>query len=518
MNARTMLPAVALTCFAAGARVAAQQPTLRPRTVAEDLQLFSQVLNQIRVNHPDSVDTHVLFMAAVEGMLRAADPHSYVIPARRFDAEHESAMREGRLHPVPITFDYIGDVPVVVAVTPGSAASRLDIIVGDELVAIGGRPVQAGSSDELELVLAGSKGSTVELTFQRTRIDGSVATLIRSVRRERVEDDSAVPAAFMLDAETGYVRISTFATERAASDLRSSIERLERTGMKRLVLDMRDNAGGRIDEAASVAGAFLPAGTVVYTSEGRKADLNRTGTVKRAFWNTEKRFPMAVLINEGTASAAEVVAGALQDHERALVVGRPSFGKSLLMQGFPLTDGSVVVLVIGHLKTPCGRVIQRQYRGVRTREYFRGAGAEADTTGRPSCTTRSGRRVYGGGGIYPDVVLAAHPAPPLWAARAAEESLFLLWTGRFLDSAGASLTSPEALAADPRLPESVIADFRAFATSHRVSIPEDPALDRSIERALVLAVAYGKWGDAGHHRVAAALDPDVDAARTTLQR
>src|SRR6185436_14297090 len=113
-------------------------------------------------------------------------------------------------------------------------------------------------------------------------------------------------------------------------------------------------------------------------------------------------YPLLVLVDEGTASASEIVAGALQDHDRALIVGRPSFGKSLLMRGFPLADGSIFVLVVGHVKTPCGRVVQRQYRNVTTHEYYRLAKAERDTAGRASCTTDAGRVVYGGGGIYPD--------------------------------------------------------------------------------------------------------------------
>ena len=155
--------------------------------------------------------------------------------------------------------------------------------------------------------------------------------------------------------------------------------------------------GGLVKEAASAAGEFLPRGAVVYTQEGRRADLVDTGRVGRSFWSSERRYPMAVLINAGTASAAELVAGALQDHDRAVVVGRPSFGKSLLMQGFPLSDGSALYLVVGRVRTPCGRVIQRQYHGLTRGDYYRLAAAERDTAGRPSCRTDAGRTVYGGG-------------------------------------------------------------------------------------------------------------------------
>ena len=191
--------------------------------------------------------------------------------------------------------------------------------------------------------------------------------------------------------------------------------------MHRLVLDLRDNGGGSIQQAAQVAGEFLPAGALVYSTEGRKADAVSEGRVSRSFWRRERRYPIVLMVNEGTASASELVAGALQDHDRALIVGRPTFGKALMMGTFPLTDGSVFVLVIGHVKTPCGRVVQRQYQSITRRDYYRLAIAERDTAGRPSCKTDGGRTVYGGGGIYPDVMVGARDPVPLWLARAREQ-------------------------------------------------------------------------------------------------
>ncbi|HEV2150233.1 MAG TPA: S41 family peptidase, partial [Longimicrobiaceae bacterium] len=490
-------------------------PIRRP-TVYEDLQMFSQVLNQIRVNHPDSVDTHALFMSAVQGMIAAADPHSYVLPATRLVPEVAKAWREGKLHPVPVRFAFVGGAPVVVGVAPGSSAAGGDVLPGDELVAADGVPVAAESAEELEIALAGARGTTVRLSLERRRVDGSVARVERTVKRERAADETAVPAAFMLDAQTGYVRITSFASTRVADDLHRAVVELERGGMRRLVLDLRDNGGGSVDEAAQVAGEFLPSGTVVYTSEGRKPEVRKTGKVERSFWRSERRYPVVLLVNGGSASASELVAGALQDHDRALVVGRTTFGKSLMMQGFPLTDGSVVMLVVGHLKTPCGRVVQRQYRQVTRRDYYRLAGEARDTVGRPACTTAAGRRVYGGGGIYPDVVLPEAEAAPLWLARLREESLPLQWVGGYVGTAG--LTTAEALAARPSLPDAALADFRAFAARQGVTVPAGPEADAHLQRTLVQGVAWAKWGAAGYYRVAAATDPEVAAAVRELPR
>src|SRR5919197_2398488 len=442
--AALLLLAASLVFPAAASAQDSPRP-LRPRTTAEDLQMFSQVLNQIRVNHPDSLDMHELFMAAIEGMIHAADPHSFVVPAMRLDPEKEKAFRDGKLFPVPVNFSFVDEAPVVVSVEPASKAAQQDILIGDELVAIDRKPVEAQSPFELDIVLSGPKNSTVTLGFERRRTDGSLVRLERVVKRERVDESTAVPASFMLDGQTGYVRITTFSNDKVADDLHDALGRLERQGMKRLLLDLRDNGGGRVDQAAHVAGEFLPKGAIVYTAEGRKPEVTDTSRVSRSFWRREKRYPIVLLVNDGTASASELVAGALQDHDRALVVGRPTFGKSLLMAGFPMSDGSIIELVIGHVRTPCGRVIQRQYHSISRHEYYRLAGAERDTVGRPSCKTDQGRTVFGGGGIYPDVRLEDDDVLPLWLARVRENDLVLKWIGGYVTANAAALSTLDAL-------------------------------------------------------------------------
>jgi len=223
-------------------------------------------------------------------------------------------------------------------------------------------------------------------------------------------------------------------------------------------------------------------------------------------------------VNDGTASAAELVAGALQDHDRALIVGRPSFGKSLLMQGFPLTDGSVVMLVVGHVRTPCGRVIQRRYHGISRREYYRLAGVDRDTVGRPSCRTTGGRVVYGGGGIYPDVVFPEPDPEPVWLARVHEERLELKWIAGHVTAAGGGYPTLDALAASPKAAPGAVADFRRFATEQGVTIPDGAEADARLERAIVRWVALAKWGDPGYYRLAAVQSADVKRAVEAFSR
>ncbi|MBI3790431.1 MAG: PDZ domain-containing protein, partial [Gemmatimonadetes bacterium] len=421
---RRLVAVVALAGVAVATRASAQDSTAkvtRKRTAYEDLQMFSQVLNQIRVNHPDSLDTHELFMAAIQGMVHAADPHSYVISSVRLSPAKEQEFEKGTILSVPIDWDYSRGAPTVAFVAPGTMAARADIQPGDELVSADGQPIVADNALELDITLAGPKNSEVKLVFERQRADGTYARLERTVRRERSDAGAtAVPAVMQLAPGTGYVRITTFADAKVADDLHKALETLDDQGIQRLVLDLRDNGGGLVKEAAQIAGEFLPRGTVVYTSRGRKQEAIDTGRVARVLWRKPRTYPIAVMVNSGTASASELVAGALQDHDRAVIVGRPSFGKSLMMQGFPMADGSSIVLVIGSVQTPCGRSVQRAYRSVSRREYYRLARADRDTVGRPTCKTDNGRTVYGGGGIFPDVLLPERVGVPTWLARLGE--------------------------------------------------------------------------------------------------
>ena len=516
MMVRSAAAAVALAILASSAGGQTPASPIAARSTYEDLQMLTGVLNQLRVNHPDSLDSHALILAAIRGMVGAADPHSYLVVYRPLVAEKAKAFREGKLHAVGITFRFIGGSPVIVGTVAGSSAEKLDLLPGDELISIDGAPVAVESADELDIVLAGPRGSAVELGIERARSDGSIVRLTRSVKRERLDDASAVPAAFMVDSQTGYVRITTFAADKVAEDLHDALGRLTKAGMRQLVLDLRDNGGGSLAEAARVAGEFLPRGAIVYTTSGRKKELTDTGRVERSFFSREQRYPVVVLINEGTASASELVAGALQDHDRAVVVGRTSFGKSLIMLPFPLPDGSLLWMVTGQVRTPCGRVVQRAYRGLTLREYYRQSVAERDTAGRPTCTSTSGRTLFGGGGIYPDVVVRERELPA-WFGRLYEEALPLKWVGAYVSGAGASVTL-DALAVGRKVPVDEIQRFRALADQHGVRIPAGDDADALIQRALVPEFAHARWGAAGFYRLAALLDDEVAAATAGIAR
>ena len=514
---RQSAAAVVFCCVAAGAVAAQGTPSsevIKPRSTADDLLMFSQVLNQIRVNHPDSIDMHDLFIAAIEGMVGAADPHSFVIPAIRLNAAKQKEFMEGRLLPVPVAFKFLGETPIVAAVASGSRAAVQDILPGDELVAIDSRPVEARSVPELEIVLAGPKKSRVTLTFERRRLDGSLVRLDRIVAREEVEDESAVPVAYLRPDQTGYIRVTTFINENTARQVATALSRLESAGMTRLVLDLRDNGGGRIDQATQVASNFLPDGSVVYTSVGRKPEIASVGKVKRVGSRRETHYPVLVLVNAGTASASELLAGALQDHDRAIIFGQPTFGKALLMQGFPLADGSMMMLVVGQIKTPCGRVVQRQYHAISRRNYFRLAMEDRDTVGRPSCKTDKGRTVYGGGGIVPDIRIRESDGDPLWLSKIRESGMLTEWVGGWVTENRANLVNVEALDSDGLVTAGDLQKFRAFAETR--GLPAPPGGDDLLERELLKEVGYSRFGPAGYYRAIATRDETITAAVRAL--
>lgn len=489
---------------------AAQEDRGRQRSLSEDLQLFSQVLNQIRVNHPDSVDLHTLVLAAIQGMVEAADPHSWVIPSMRMDPEKEEALRQGRHIYLPVRFEFMGGSPMVVAVDPGTQASQEDIYPGDVLLKVNGVPVMARNSEELAIQLSGPEDEALELTLERWGLDGSRIVLRRLVPRDRPGGGTAVPGSTLLQDGIGYVRVMTFDHPEVAEHLRNRLEYLKDEGMRGLVLDLRDNPGGVLDQASEVAGLFLPRGEIVYTSEGRREELVDTIRVTRSFFRREERYPVAILVNAGTASAAEVVAAAIQDHDRGVVVGRPTFGKALIVSPFIMSDGSVLMLVVGNVRTPCGRLIQRPYRDVPISRYWALAGLDPDTTQLPSCKSDAGRTLFGGGGIHPDLLLPQAPQPPVWWTRAAEKNLRTRWAGSFVAERSSTLTSVQALLGDAEVGREVVRTFRVRSAEEGLKL--DAVGEDVLLSYLLPEVARVRWGLAEAIQVSAALDPAVDLA------
>src|SRR5881396_1852320 len=258
-----------------------------------------------------------------------------------------------------------------------------------------------------------------EVAFQRDgeRIRLEPDTFTVTLKRDFLRPQS-VSIARMADSATGYVRLEEFGPT-AADEVHRALKDLKGKGMRRLILDLRANPGGYVIAAVELASEFLPKGTVVFRTRGRKKDVDTTYTTKR---NGDFRdLPMVVLIDEYSASAAEALSASLQDHDRALILGRRSFGKALMQADFlVLPNGDDLHLTIGYVLSPSGRFIQRRYRGLAVEQYttLAGKGGAAEDTLR-LFRTDSGRPVRGGGGVAPDVTLAPPPALPVWWSVAA---------------------------------------------------------------------------------------------------
>ncbi len=419
--ARSLTPRVfvaVVLLVSPSAAPARQQPVPAPPRAAtpyEELQTFSAVLSQIRVNYVDSVTYHEMVHAAIDGMLHALDPHSQYMS--RADWERQSAFLRGDLPGVGVQVEDEEGVATVLAVGPGTPAAKAGVQPGDRIAAINDTSVAGLKPADVALRLAGPKGTTVRVRIERgPRLEPDTVSV--TLKRDLLPLPP-MTVSRMVDDVTGFVRLIWFGPK-AADELEGAIRRLQRQGARRIVLDLRDNPGGLVDVAVDVASEFLPRGALVFRTVGRKKDASHEYVTEGD--GHFRDVPIIVLINGHSASAAEALAGSLQDHDRALILGQRSFGKALEQTGFLLLPSEdVVELTIARVFTPSGRLIQRRYRGLGFAQYWSFAGqpgAAEDTLA--TFKTDHGREVRGGGGIVPDVSLPAPRDLPAWWSTAAD--------------------------------------------------------------------------------------------------
>ncbi len=372
------------------------------RDLYADLDLFVEVLHKVEANYVDPVDPRSLMDGAIKGMLRQLDPHSQYLDEKAY-AELLS-MTEGTFGGIGVEVNVRDGYPTVIAPIEGTPAWEAGLRSGDVIVQIDGKSTYGLTVTDAADRLRGPDGSEVRVKVSREgEEEEPEVTLVR-----RVIERKAVPYAFVAPDSIGYLRITAF-SERTAEETRTMIARLETEGAKSLVLDLRMNPGGLLDQAVGVSEALLPRGTMVVYTHGR------TRSEDSRYYADEPRpnlrWPVVVLVDGGSASASEIVAGALQDLDRALLVGSTTFGKGSVQRLFPLPDEKAALkLTTALYYTPSGRSIDRAVRDSSLDEEDAGDGpappSAPDTTPPPRFRTRSGRIVYGGGGIAPDVVVA----------------------------------------------------------------------------------------------------------------
>jgi carboxyl-terminal processing protease len=376
-----------------------------PETAAIERD-FDEALRMIQEQYADGkkLNYNDVFKSSIIGMLRSLDPHSNYYDREEFD-ELKTDQRSEYYGIGASIQNYVhGDQAntYVTATFDGSPAGKAGLRYGDRIVEVDGVKMTGKSSLEVRDKIRGPRGSTVKLTLQRAA-DKRLEKI--DIVRDAVPQPS-IPDAYMLKPGVGYIDMTRGFNYTTTDELLDSLDRLHAKGMNSLVLDLRNNPGGFLDQAIHVAEVFLRNGQLILTQKGRNGYRDNTYESRN---NAPDMTPLVILINENTASASEIVAGAMQDHDRALIVGQTSFGKGLVQSIIPLEFGAGLTLTSAKYYTPSGRLIQRDYSNGGFYDYYtHGAGVGGDPkqeTAKPSGPekkTDTGRAVYGGGGIAPD--------------------------------------------------------------------------------------------------------------------
>lgn len=364
------------------------------------LRRYSEVLRVISDKGPRNVEPSQVVYSSLDSMLELLDPHTNFLPPTGYAQMRER--QQGSFHGIGVQISMRGGRVTIITPIEGTPAARMGLRAGDIIDSVDGVSTEGMDLDDTARRLRGPEGSTVRISIIRP---GLARPLEVSLQRARVPTDS-VRYAFLLDPTTAYVRISDF-TRTTGAEVGRALERLMGEGATRLLLDLRDNPGGIVDTAVQVSGMLVEPGQLVFSTKGRTADSFQDYRASRD--GLHFAGPVVVLVNRGSASAAEIVAGCIQDHDRGLVIGETSFGKGVVQTIYPLRD-SALALTTAKYYTPSGRCIQRDFDS-----FFAYVNPESSSESVPSVPkdngqayfTDGGRKVYGGGGIAPDVQVSA---------------------------------------------------------------------------------------------------------------
>ncbi|ADV81430.1 S41 family peptidase [Terriglobus saanensis] len=498
------------TCAVVGSlmnqKVSAQAAT-EESTLRDSLHQFTDVYSVIEQNYADPLNNEkvdkIIYDGAIPNMLHVLDPHSSF-----YDPKAYAQMREdqhGQYYGVGMSIQpqLIAGVQRIVVLAPfeGTPSYKAGIRPGDIISAVDGKTTDGMDSVAVSTALKGPKGTQVQVTMVR---EGAPKPLVFSLIRDSIPRPS-VDLAFLIKPGVGYIHVGQF-METTSHEVGEALERFG--PLNGLLIDMRSNPGGLVNEAVAMADKFLQRGQVVVSQKGR----SYPDQVYRANRGTDsKPYPIVVLVNRNTASAAEIVSGALQDHDRALIVGETTFGKGLVQTVFQVADNTGLALTTFHYYTPSGRLIQRNYSNVSLYDYYyvRDGASKKDNANREVKLTDSGRTVYGGGGITPDEKIEAPKSNPFQNGMA-QHYAFFNFSKHYL--------SNRSVTKDFQVDDAVMQEFKAFLKEQKIDYTDqDIAANLDwVKMSIKADLVTSQFGQIEGLKVRADWDPTINKALTYL--
>ena len=482
-------------------------PNVRATTAsADDYQTavrdFTRVLNVVQNNYADTVDVDkAVYQGAIPGMLRMLDPHSSFFDAKQFSLLRED--QRGKYYGVGMIVAPRENHTVVMAPYAGAPAYNAGIRPGDVIVKVDDKSTEGMTTTEVADMLKGPKGTIVKITVSR---EGYAEQLVFTVTRDEIPRHS-VDIAFMLKPGVGYIRLSGF-NETTDREIADSLRQLNASTLDGLILDMRGNPGGLLNEAVAVGDMFLDKNQLIVSHHGRTSPERRYYAVRG---NQGVTVPLVILVNNNSASATEIVSGAVQDHDRGLIVGETTFGKGLVQTVTGLSENTGLALTTARYYTPSGRLIQRDYKSVSLYEYH----YERKVPDHPTEVklTDSGRQVTGGGGITPDIAVPAPKLTKFEQLLYRDDVFFPAETGvggftrSFL---GSKPTITKEFEAD----DSVMRTFREYLSKHNVRYTEPDMAEANdwIKRKIKQEVFMSTFSQQEGFKVLLEADPQVQKA------
>ncbi|HEY7305580.1 MAG TPA: S41 family peptidase [Bryobacteraceae bacterium] len=462
------------------------------------LQKFAEVFSTVQAEAADNpAADKLIYEGAIPSMLRQLDPHTQFFDPVQF--EQLKQMEDSEQKGFGSIVSVLPGQVIFLQTLPGTPSNKAGIQAGDELLAVNNIAIRALQPEQIIQLLTEARRQKVTVYIRR---QGSQHLLQFTLTPELV-DSPSVDRAFMLKPGFAYVRISSWDVQ-TAKQLHEAVQKLGGDSLKGLILDLRNNPGGIVKAALDAAAMFLQPGQRILTARGRTSEVEAVDVPPKA---TPYRFPMAVLINEKTASASEILAGSLQDHDRAVIVGEPSYGKGLVQSVMPLSGGTGLAITTAFYYTPSGRSIQKPLRNSALSETF----SDRPRADLPKYKTDSGRAVLGGGGIQPDVVAAPLPLTRLETVLDASGAVTSFAT-QFLSKHS---PPPDSFEITPE----IIDDFKVFLSARRIqpSIGEWSNERTWIRNRLKEEIVTQGRGVAKGDEIEAENDPQVQAALKAMR-